>query len=75
MNTSFAHSGRTDSQGGHHDRKNGGYHFHHGKGPHQHPNGSCPFESKDKGSNTGLYAFCATLLAFGSYKFYQKIKS
>lgn len=23
-----SHSGRTDSNGGHHDRKNGGYHFH-----------------------------------------------
>ena len=24
----FAHSGRTDSYGGHNDRKNGGYHYH-----------------------------------------------
>jgi len=25
---SFAHSGWTDKYGGHHDRKNGGYHYH-----------------------------------------------
>ena len=37
------HSGGTDAQGGHHDRKNGGYHFHHGKPAHQHPNGVCPY--------------------------------
>jgi hypothetical protein len=28
--TSVAHSGGTDSNGGHHDRKNGGYHYHNG---------------------------------------------
>ena len=38
---SYSHSGRTDSKGGHHDYKNGGYHFHHGNRPHQHPNGQC----------------------------------
>ena len=26
----YTHSGRTDSNGGHHDRKNGGYHYHSG---------------------------------------------
>lgn len=46
-NLSFAHSGRTDGQGGHHDRKNGGYHFHHGMGPHQHPNGVCIYSRSD----------------------------
>lgn len=38
-----AHSGRTDSRGGHFDRRNGTYHYHHGMGPHQHPNGICPY--------------------------------
>lgn len=46
-----AHSGRTDSQGGHKDNKNasglGSYHFHHGMGPHLHPNGICPYAPKD----------------------------
>lgn len=45
--TSFAHSGRTDSNGGHHDYKNksglGDYHYHHGYGPHLHPGGVCPY--------------------------------
>lgn len=46
--TSFAHSGRTDSSGGHHDYQNksglGSYHYHHGYGPHLHPGGVCPYE-------------------------------
>lgn len=45
--TSLAHSGRTDSSGGHHDYKNksglGSYHYHHGMGPHLHPGGVCPY--------------------------------
>lgn len=47
----FAHSGRTDSSGGHRDNKNvsglGSYHYHHGYGPHLHPNGICPYAPKD----------------------------
>lgn len=45
-----AHSGRTDSQGGHHDYKNvsglGSYHYHCGGYPaHLHKNGVCPYSS------------------------------
>lgn len=44
---SLAHSGRTDSSGGHRDNRNasglGYYHYHHGMGPHLHPNGICPY--------------------------------
>lgn len=51
-NTSFAHSGRTDSSGGHHDYKNksglGSYHYHHGYGPHLHEGGVCPYEYNDE---------------------------
>ena len=47
---SLAHSGRTDSSGGHKDNKNasglGYYHYHHGMGPHLHPNGICPYNSQ-----------------------------
>lgn len=44
----FAHSGRTDSSGGHRDNKNksglGSYHYHCGGHPaHLHPNGVCPY--------------------------------
>lgn len=31
-----AHSGGTDSKGGHRNHRTGEYHFHHGMGPHQH---------------------------------------
>lgn len=39
----LAHSGRTDSSGGHHDYIHGGYHYHHGRSAHQHPGGVCPY--------------------------------
>lgn len=41
--TTFAHSGRTDSKGGHRDNINGGYHYHHGYPAHQHTDGECPY--------------------------------
>lgn len=54
-NVSFAHSGRTDSSGGHHDYNNisglGYYHYHCGGHPaHLHPNGICPYSSAAKTS-------------------------
>ena len=44
----FGHSGRTDSNGGHYNRSTGEYHYHHGYSAHQHPNGICPHEDKNK---------------------------
>lgn len=44
----FFHGGRTDEKGGHHDRKNGVYHYHHGGRAHQHPNGICELSSKNR---------------------------
>ena len=44
----FAHPGRTDGSGGHYDRSTGEYHFHHGYSAHQHPDGVCPYDFKDK---------------------------
>lgn len=45
--TAMAHSGRTDSSGGHRDNQNtsglGSYHYHHGYSAHLHPNGVCPY--------------------------------
>lgn len=57
FNTSFitssveAHSGRTDSSGGHKDNKNksglGSYHYHcGGNPPHLHKNGVCPYDNR-----------------------------
>lgn len=51
-----AHSGRTDSGGGHHDYNNasdlGGYHYHHGMGPHLHSNGICPYSISSSSSSS-----------------------
>lgn len=48
-----AHSGRTDSKGGHKDNKNksglGSYHYHcGGNEPHLHNSGVCPYSSESK---------------------------
>ena len=51
-----AHSGRTDSSGGHHDYQNksglGSYHYHHGMPAHLHPNGVCPYSSSSSKSSS-----------------------
>lgn len=57
---SYAHSGRTDANGGHRDNKNksglGSYHYHCGGHPaHLHPNGVCPYSSK-KAETTTTYS-------------------
>ena len=51
VTTVFAHSGRTDSSGGHKDNKNksglGSYHYHCGGYPaHLHTSGYCPYRDK-----------------------------
>lgn len=55
--TANAHSGRTDSNGGHKDNKNvsglGSYHYHCGGYPaHLHNNGVCPYNSSNSNSST-----------------------
>ena len=50
--SSFAHGGKTDSNGGHHDYNNvndlGSYHYHcDGHSAHLHPDGICPFSSTE----------------------------
>lgn len=54
---SYAHSGRTDSSGGHHDYQNksglGSYHYHcGGNPPHLHENGICPYSSQGSQSQS-----------------------
>ncbi|GAA0077630.1 YHYH domain-containing protein [Clostridium sp. CTA-5] len=56
INISYAHSGRTDSNGGHKDNKNvsglGSYHYHCGGHPaHLHTNGVCPYNSNASTQN------------------------
>lgn len=53
----YAHSGRTDSSGGHRDNKNrsglGSYHYHcGGYSAHLHKNGICPYTSPKPKANT-----------------------
>ncbi len=43
-----AHSGRTDSNGGHLNHYTGEYHYHHGYPAHDHPNGVCPYKQEKK---------------------------
>lgn len=55
--SSFAHSGRTDSKGGHKDKNNvsglGSYHYHCGGNPaHLHPNGVCPYASSTSSNSS-----------------------
>lgn len=40
----IAHSGRTDSNGGHTNHSTGEYHYHHGHPAHQHEDGYCPYD-------------------------------
>lgn len=45
---SYAHSGRTDSSGGHRNSVTGNYHYHCGGHPeHEHIFGVCPYDIKD----------------------------
>ena len=53
----YAHSGRTDSNGGHKDNKNksglGSYHYHCGGHPaHLHTNGVCPYSSSSSSNKS-----------------------
>ena len=55
--STYAHSGRTDANGGHKDNQNksglGSYHYHCGGHPaHLHPNGVCPYSSSSSSSSS-----------------------
>lgn len=66
--SAFAHSGRTDSNGGHYNRSTGEYHYHHGYSAHQHTNGDCPYESSGFSlSLSKILIFIVGLLAFPLY--------
>lgn len=61
-----AHSGRTDSSGGHHDNKNksglGYYHYHCGGHPaHLHENGVCPYDSSSNTTSNARYSTKKTI--------------
>ena len=63
--SSFAHSGRTDSNGGHKDNQNksglGSYHYHcGGNPPHLHSNGACPYSSSSSSNSSDSVATSAS---------------
>lgn len=60
--TVFAHPGDTDSDGGHYDRQNGGYHYHHGYPAHQHKGGNCPYISNHSSEINPISLVFAILL-------------
>ena len=71
-----AHSGRTDSSGGHHDNKNvsglGSYHYHCGGHPaHLHDGGVCPYSSSAAMSDTSTTSEVSTTTSggMGTFKF------
>lgn len=68
----FAHSGKTDSQGGHTDHSTGEYHYHHGYSAHQHTNGECPYDFDDKTDHSYSSSYSGTSYSYtytysGSY--------
>ena len=46
----LAHSGGTDSDGGHWDSSTSTYHYHHGYKAHAHTGGVCPYDLDDQTS-------------------------
>ena len=63
----YAHSGRTDSRGGHKDNKNksglGSYHYHCGGYPaHLHTNGVCPYSSSPSSSERSTSSFSTSIM-------------
>lgn len=44
----YAHNGRTDYKGGHYDSETSEYHYHHGYPAHNHVNGECPYDFKNR---------------------------
>ncbi len=69
--TLFAHSGRTDSNGGHKDNKNksglGSYHYHCGGHPaHLHKNGVCPYSTSTASTSTASTSTSSTSTSYTS---------
>ena len=69
-----AHSGRTDSRGGHRDNKNksnlGSYHYHCGGHPaHLHENGVCPYSSSASSSSNSTTSTVSTTATTSEYNY------
>lgn len=68
-----AHSGNTDSEGGHYNNAAGEYHYHHGRPAHSHPNGACPYEQEDKRvTDGGVWILALVAIGVVLYIFSKK---
>lgn len=77
--TACAHSGRTDSNGGHRDNKNksglGSYHYHCGGYPaHLHTNGVCPY-SAGSSTSTGTTSVVQNTIVVSQVKINDSVTS
>ena len=54
ISVAYAHSGRTDSSGGHYNRQTGEYHYHHDYSAHNHEDGICPVDFIKKAGTDGV---------------------
>lgn len=77
--STYAHSGRTDSSGGHKDNKNksglGSYHYHCGGYPaHLHTNGICPYSSKESSSSSTTTKAKTSTVAVSGIKINENIE-
>ena len=70
----FAHGGRTDSNGGHTNRKTGEYHFHSGpKDSSKIPSQTSPYKKKEKkGSNPILLIGGGLIVGYEFHKLTSK---
>lgn len=78
----LAHSGGTDSKGGHYDHSTGEYHYHHGYSAHQHENGECPYSSNSASSDSdsdsdsdSLFWFFVIIIVIAALWLYFKFKN
>lgn len=73
-----AHSGRTDSNGGHYVTDTGEYHYHHGYPSHQHLDGICTYKNiahsnSSSGSHSELFMIFISLVGGVSILFALKV--
>jgi hypothetical protein len=70
----YAHSGGTDSKGGHYNRSTGEYHYHHGYSAHQHKDMDgdgkldCPYEFDDSTNSVAVPQYTIDLDALEELK-------
>ena len=64
---SSAHSGGTDSNGGHYNSQTGEYHYHHGYPAHSHV-GGCPYDNEEE-DDSGSWGILEVLFVISAVAF------